>query len=1274
MKQKLLLNLIILSCSFSLYSQCPIITSIVSQDPIQCNSNTGSIEFCGLVINESHQIHILVDGNLVVYTTSASSTDCATISGLAPASYEVLLVTTISSDCSVFVGQTFSIDEPAYPDPDPPTGIDITICGAADGMIEICGLEANAAYNSQIVFPNGSTNITSFFTNGFGCGRYINLAAGTYKVVDLQENSTTCITTLNAFVSIDEPSDFVINCPSGMPTLACGEPLPAKATTLSEFMAQGGTVVGSCSAITDVFCVDSPTEPDYCGPGSQGLITRTYTLTNADGNDETCVQNITYLTDQEAPVLDCDMIDGIVIDYDDGGYTSGVDDWINMNIGTLTGSGSSDCTAVTVTTDYIGMVPYTGSGTMADVSFFVTDACGNRSTCTEKITLIGEDVDCDIAIVCQGSVCLNLTGTSAELIAQSAVLDINPTCDGAPFTYGAARMVAGTCGSPGTTLSPTLDFCCDDIGTTHMVMIQVTDSGGSMATCMIEVEVKDVTAPTFTSCPSSQTIECTDNFDLNDLSTYGVATAEDECGDVIVTETVSNTLDNCGVGTVTRTFKATDEAGLTSICTQVLTIINSTPFDDSMIVWPDDVTITNFCEIDVPGPTITGSPTLPSGVCMNVLVEDEDDISDIGSGCLVIRRTWKVLDWCQFDAGAPSETYRWEYIQLIILENTIAPTFDACELLVEECGNEQTCMGMLSLSISATDDCTDTDDLHYSWKLTLEDGTVFIGSGNNLNGPYPYGEHTLIWTVDDGCGNSSTCTQLIHIRDCKPPQAVCLYGININLTEMPGMNPMVQIWASDFDGSSSDNCTPIEELEFAFDANFTQPVLTFDCSDAGTTVNIMMYVRDADGNVSFCKTYVGIQDNHNFCDNFTGGGDEDEVLVSGRVAREDNTAMTEVDVMIKNPEMEMHYMTDEQGAYAFENLSMSDDYLLKPDYEGDLLNGLTTLDIIEIQRHVLGLQSLASPYKIIAADINNSEHISGADIIELRKIILGVQTGFNNNSNWRFLESSWDFADTSDPFPISEVMNIYNLDHDADGMDFIGIKTGDVNNSAIIDNLIPETISNRSTQKLVLEKTVERGFTRLTVKKSVNLTGFQFALNSNLPIEVGEVFSSVLDLTEDNYHVDQQTIRFSWSASEKLSLEEGDVLLEFEPRKEQSFAIQQNDSSFKPEAYDQDLRLMEIRLDDYVNLASDGWEVYRNTPNPFIDKTEIPFYAPHSSMLRLTVFTVDGTLVYEENKEVSIGYQTWTLNGNDFGNIHGVLYYRLESGEFSSTQPFIKLR
>ena len=52
------------------------------------------------------------------------------------------------------------------------------------------------------------------------------------------------------------------------------------------------------------------------------------------------------------------------------------------------------------------------------------------------------------------------------------------------------------------------------------------------------------------------------------------------------------------------------------------------------------------------------------------------------------------------------------------------------------------------------------------------------------------------------------------------------------------------------------------------------------------------------------------------------------------------------------------------------------DYIINPYSNDNPLNGVSTLDIVEIQRHILGMQSLDSPYKIIAADINNDKTLS----------------------------------------------------------------------------------------------------------------------------------------------------------------------------------------------------------------------------------------------------------------------------------------------------------
>ena len=51
-------------------------------------------------------------------------------------------------------------------------------------------------------------------------------------------------------------------------------------------------------------------------------------------------------------------------------------------------------------------------------------------------------------------------------------------------------------------------------------------------------------------------------------------------------------------------------------------------------------------------------------------------------------------------------------------------------------------------------------------------------------------------------------------------------------------------------------------------------------------------------------------------------------------------------------------MTGDDGAYAFENNLMGGDYALTADKNNDYLNGVSTLDLVLIQKHILGLTPL----------------------------------------------------------------------------------------------------------------------------------------------------------------------------------------------------------------------------------------------------------------------------------------------------------------------------
>lgn len=124
-----------------------------------------------------------------------------------------------------------------------------------------------------------------------------------------------------------------------------------------------------------------------------------------------------------------------------------------------------------------------------------------------------------------------------------------------------------------------------------------------------------------------------------------------------------------------------------------------------------------------------------------------------------------------------------------------------------------------------------------------------------------------------------------------------------------------------------------------------------------------------------------------------------------------------------------------------------------PERNDTPLNGISTFDLVLINKHILGLEALNSPYKLIAADANNSRSVTTFDIVILRKLILGIDTVFSNTSSWRFIPADYDFPDPENPFsevfpegvtPILPAQAPQPL-----VIDFVGVKTGDVNGSAI---------------------------------------------------------------------------------------------------------------------------------------------------------------------------------------------------------------------------------
>ena len=142
--------------------------------------------------------------------------------------------------------------------------------------------------------------------------------------------------------------------------------------------------------------------------------------------------------------------------------------------------------------------------------------------------------------------------------------------------------------------------------------------------------------------------------------------------------------------------------------------------------------------------------------------------------------------------------------------------------------------------------------------------------------------------------------------------------------------------------------------------------------------------------------------------------------------------------------------TDTAGMFNY--YLQAGNYNLKATKNNDVnkSNGVTSIDLALIQSHILGKLLLNSPYKIIAADVNGDGNLTALDIVNIKRLILGIDTTFNNTITnqkrlWVFVDSSKTISSLTTPFIIKDSISITNLNANQINQTFTGIKLGDVN-------------------------------------------------------------------------------------------------------------------------------------------------------------------------------------------------------------------------------------
>lgn len=793
---------------------------------------------------------------------------------------------------------------------------------------------------------------------------------------------------------------------------------------------------------------------------------------------------------------------------------------------------------------------------------------------------------------------------------------------------------------------------------------------------------------------------------------------------------------------ITRRFVAFDDSGNPSpgTCIQRIWVVdfdpfyisdetcnNADPFDG--VMWPCDVLL-NTCPDEI---SDTGEPQIFDDHCNIIGISFEDSRFDFADGsCYKILREWTVIDWCQFDVNTGAGI--WSYTQTIKVLDSAGPDLLECpqgpvELCLNDPGvtlpaNNQVFLGEnnpgasscsvhVTMSQSVREFCSAS--VLYDVKLYPFNGNEFIQlkpptvlqldanhegdmsfntqqssmqsiseDGLPYNSPFCGDYHRLVWTVEDGCGNVSICDHLLRLVDCKKPTPVCLNGISTMI--MPGSGE-VTIWASDFNASSYDDCTPGNELLYSFSGTAYEPSFTYTCdnvpefgvpleeeiwvADAGSDQNCNGIIEWNERNVDVCVTYIIITDENNVCD-------QEGVVLIGEIMTEHTDAISQATVKLSGPGGTLpEVITSTDGKFTFANVTPENDYSIKPERNDDHRNGVSTLDLVRIQKHLLGKELFTSPYQYIAADANASGSVSAVDLIEIRKLILGLNSQYPLNQSWRFVKAG-SAMEPNHPWPFEETIEINNLTgSEINNLDFVGVKVGDVNNTAKANaaQILPRSGGRVLNVNAGTKEELNEGALieiRFLVPEMIR--GFQWTLETH-GLEFVAVKSKDIFIDDSNVgQPEKGIITMSWNGdvvNKEVTNRLSFVMLfkVTEPGRIDEM-LQMTNIVTPAEAYTLTDEILDVNLVfDEAGLAHD-FALYQNQPNPWNGNTFIGFDLPEVAAATLTIYDVAGKVLRTISGQYRQGYNTIMLSAKELHG-PGILYYRLESGGHSATKKMI---
>ncbi len=435
-----------------------------------------------------------------------------------------------------------------------------------------------------------------------------------------------------------------------------------------------------------------------------GTTTVTITATNGCPPDAVCSFQVT-VNDTESPTITCPPTQTLILDAN---CQAALPDYTG-----LATTGDNCPGPVTVSQSPPPTTTVGGIGPLA-VTLTATDASGNTATCTFTVNKVDNTPP---TITCPATQNLTLDANCEAILLDYTDLATTSDNCSTSITVDQAPM-------PGTTVS--------GVGT-MTVTLTADDGNGNTATCTFTVNKVDNTPPTI-SCPPTQTLTLGAGCQATLPDYTGLATTNDNCPGVTVSQSPAPGSTVSGVGPMTVTLTATDASGNTATCTFTVNKVESTTL------------------------SITCPPTqnLPLNASCQANLPDYTALATVNAGCSAsVTVTQSPL---------PGTTVSGTGTLTVTLTATDGTNTATCTFTVNKVDNTPptiSCPPTQTLTLGAG--CQATLPNYTGLATAADNCPVTIGQapapGSTVGG---VGSMIVTLTVTDAGGNTATCTFAVN--------------------------------------------------------------------------------------------------------------------------------------------------------------------------------------------------------------------------------------------------------------------------------------------------------------------------------------------------------------------------------------------------------------------------------------------------------------------------------------------------------------------------------